>query len=80
MSSTERNLRRMSRLAATEVAAEDTTERLWRLHRDLADAELPEWAARLSEIIQIDALKAAAEYTRRTSAFFCEKRTRNAEP
>jgi hypothetical protein len=63
-------MRRMGRMAGIELASEDTIERLWRLHRDLANAGLPTWAERIVQIIKIAALKAASEYARRNSAYF----------
>lgn len=70
MTGSERSMRRMGRMAGIELAAEDTIERLWRLHRDLASAGLHTWAERIAQILKIGALKAASEYARRNSAYF----------
>jgi hypothetical protein len=60
----------MGRLAGIQTAAEETTERLFWLHRALSDAALADWAKKIASIIKINALRAAAEYTRRNSAYF----------
>jgi len=60
----------MGRLAGIQTAAEETTERLFWLHRELSDAALANWAKKVASIIKINALRAAAEYTRRNSAYF----------
>ena len=70
MSGTERSMRRMGRMAGVELAAEDTIEQLWRLHRELVRAGLTQWAERVAQILKTGALKAAAEYARRNSAYF----------
>ena len=70
MSASERSMRRMGRLTAIESAAEDMTERLWWLYRDLSAEGLGTWAANVGQIIKINALRASAEYARRNSAYF----------
>jgi hypothetical protein len=70
MSDTERSMRRMGRMAGVALAAEDTIEHLWRLHRELVSAALSRWAERIAQILKTGALKAAAEYARRNSAYF----------
>lgn len=70
MRASERSMRRMGRLAGIEAAAAETTERLFWLHRELSDDGLPDRAGKVAQIIKINALRAAAEYTRRNSAYF----------
>jgi hypothetical protein len=70
MKSSERNMRRVARMAAAEVAAADTVESLWELHQGLSSVGLSEWAKRMAHILKKNALRTAAEYTRRNSAFF----------
>lgn len=72
MSASERSMRRMGRLAGIETAAADMTERLWWLYRDLSDNGLSEWANEVANILKISALRTAAEYTRRNSAYFVQ--------
>jgi len=59
-------------MAGIELAAEDTIERLWKLHREFVGTGLSEWAGRIARILKINALKAAAEYVRRNSAYFVQ--------
>lgn len=70
MTSTERNRRRLERLAATAVATEQGANLLMSLHRDLVGAKLYDWADRIAAVCQFIALKAVAEYTRRNAKFF----------
>lgn len=70
MTGSERSMRRMGRMAGIELASEDVVERLWSLHRELRNAGLPEWAEKIAQVLKIRALTAAAEYTRRNSAYF----------
>lgn len=70
MSSSERNMRRVARMAATEIAAGDTVEQLWELHRELMSAGQSEWAQRIASVLRTNALRVAAENTRRNSAYF----------
>jgi hypothetical protein len=72
MSASERSMRRMGRLASIETAAEDMTERLWLLYRALSDGGLPKWADEVGKILKIRALRTAAEYARRNSAYFVQ--------
>jgi hypothetical protein len=65
-------MRRMGRMAGIELAAGDTVERLWRLHRELVNTGQAEWAAQIARILKINALKTAAEYVRRNSAYFVQ--------
>ena len=70
MSSTDRNVSRLNRLAATEIVAADTIDRLWQLHAELLTAGAAQRAAEVLRIIQKHALGAAAEYTRRGAKYF----------
>jgi hypothetical protein len=68
--STDRNISRLNRLAATEVMAANTIDRLWKLYGELVSAGVPQRAADVRRIVQKHALGAAAEYTRRSAKFF----------
>jgi hypothetical protein len=80
MTGSERSMRRMGRLAGIELAAEDTIEQLWRLHRELTDAGLSEWASRIAQILKTNALRASAEYARRNSAYFVQNGAASLNP
>jgi len=72
MTSTERNRRRLERLAATAAAANHGNELLLALHRDLMAANQHEWAGRLAAAMRSTAIKSAAEYTRRHAGSFAQ--------
>jgi hypothetical protein len=70
MSNTERNKHRIARLMARETAADETTQSLVTLHRDLVANGQQEWARRVATILRRTVLTAVADYTRRNSDFF----------
>jgi len=70
MTNTERNKHRIARLMAKETAADETTQSLVTLHRDLIAARESQWATRVATILRHTALTAVADYTRRNADFF----------
>jgi hypothetical protein len=72
LTSAERSKRRIERLAARELAESAMRGGLEKLHGELVAAGVPEKAGDLAGILQATALKAVAEYTRRTSMFFVQ--------
>jgi hypothetical protein len=69
LTSTERNKRRIERLAAREIAEGAMRGGLEKLHGELTAAGVPDQASDLARILRTTALKAVAEYTRRMSIF-----------
>jgi hypothetical protein len=80
MSATERSHQRGARLAAKAVAAEVMRERLATLRAELGADGLSKWADRVDVISRIAALKAVAEYVRRSSSFFVAGTPRVLDP
>lgn len=72
LTSTERNKRRIERLAAREIAEGAMRGGLEKLHGELTAAGVPDQASDLARILRTTALKAVAEYTRRMSMFFVQ--------
>jgi hypothetical protein len=70
MSNTDRNKHRIARLMAKATAADEATQWLVTLHRDLVADGQQEWAGRVATILRRAALIAVADYTRRNSDFF----------
>ena len=80
LTSRERSKRRIERLAARELAEGAMRGGLEKLHGELVAAGVPDQAGDLARILQTTALKAVAEYTRRTSKFFVQTGPKSFNP